>query len=99
MAPWGPCLPIAAGDVRFAPKSGHVQRTSSCPLSANSGHWPRRKKDRLAAVFRNCAAPFSEGSVASGHWQTDALFFELFPDPLKPLVIREGNRPGISKAL
>ena len=25
--------------VRFTPKSGHVQCTSSCPLSANSGHW------------------------------------------------------------
>ena len=26
------------GDVRFTPESGHVQRTSPCPLSANSGH-------------------------------------------------------------
>ena len=25
-------------DVRFTPKSGHVQRTSRCPLWANSGH-------------------------------------------------------------
>jgi hypothetical protein len=24
--------------VRFTPNSGHVQRTSSCPLWANSGH-------------------------------------------------------------
>jgi hypothetical protein len=24
--------------VRFAPESGHVQRTSPCPLCANSGH-------------------------------------------------------------
>ena len=31
-------------DVRFTPKSGHVQRNSACPLSANSGHrvCPRR---------------------------------------------------------
>jgi hypothetical protein len=28
----------AKGDVCFTPKSGHVQRTSRCPLSANSGH-------------------------------------------------------------
>jgi hypothetical protein len=25
-------------DVRFAPNSGHLQRTSRCPLCANSGH-------------------------------------------------------------
>jgi hypothetical protein len=25
-------------DVRFTPESGHVQCTSQCPLSANSGH-------------------------------------------------------------
>ena len=25
-------------DVCFTPKSGHVQRTSPCPLCANSGH-------------------------------------------------------------
>ena len=25
-------------DVRFTPESGHVQRTSRCPLCANSGH-------------------------------------------------------------
>ena len=99
-------LPIATtkadflkNHVRFTPESGRVQRTRPCPLWAKSGHWPRRKKDRLAAVFRNCAAPSSEGSVASGHWQTDALFFELFPHPLEPLVIREGDRAGIPKAL
>jgi hypothetical protein len=28
----------ALGDVRFTPKSGHVQCTSLCPLWANSGH-------------------------------------------------------------
>ena len=28
----------AQADVRFTPKSGHVQCTSACPLSANSGH-------------------------------------------------------------
>jgi hypothetical protein len=26
------------GYVRFTPESGHVRCTSSCPLSANSGH-------------------------------------------------------------
>src|SRR5215470_20258748 len=28
----------AKGDVRFNPESGHVRRTSSCLLWANSGH-------------------------------------------------------------
>ena len=28
----------AKGHVRFTPESGHVQRTSRCPLCANSGH-------------------------------------------------------------
>jgi hypothetical protein len=27
-------------DVRFTPQSGHSQRQSQCPLSANSGHFP-----------------------------------------------------------
>ena len=27
--------------VRFTPESGHVQRTSPCPLCANSGHFRR----------------------------------------------------------
>ena len=36
--------------VGFAPESGHMQCTSQCPLSANSGHYPQKKKDRLAAV-------------------------------------------------
>jgi hypothetical protein len=30
------------------PPSGHVQCNSACPLSANSGHCPPKKKDRLA---------------------------------------------------
>ena len=29
---------FAKPHVRFTPKSGHVQCTSSCPLSARSGH-------------------------------------------------------------
>ena len=28
----------AISHVRFAPESGHVQRTSACPLCARSGH-------------------------------------------------------------
>src|SRR6185295_7889224 len=28
----------AIGDVRFTPESGHVRRTSPCPLRAKSGH-------------------------------------------------------------
>ena len=28
----------------------HVRRKEGCPLSANSGHCPQKKKDRLAAV-------------------------------------------------
>ena len=31
-------------DVRFAPKSGHVQCTRRCPLSANSGQMHRSKQ-------------------------------------------------------
>ena len=31
-------------------KSRHVQRTSRCPLSAKSGSWPYKQKERLAAV-------------------------------------------------
>src|SRR6185369_9718253 len=26
------------GDIRFRSESGHLQRTSACPLSANTGH-------------------------------------------------------------
>ena len=29
---------VQNGDVRFTPKSGHVQCNSACPLCANSGH-------------------------------------------------------------
>src|SRR5215510_13096827 len=56
-----------------------------------------KRKDRLAAVFRSVLV--MTRSIASRHWQTDALFFELFPYPLNPLVIREGDRAGIPKAL
>ena len=35
----------ALTDVRFAPESRHVQRTSRCPLSANSGHCQHRVDD------------------------------------------------------
>jgi hypothetical protein len=32
------CCLATKVDVRFTPESGHLQCTSSCPLSANSGH-------------------------------------------------------------
>ena len=33
--------------VRFTPKSGHLQRTSPCPLCANSGHAAHTSLDHL----------------------------------------------------
>jgi hypothetical protein len=38
----------ATSHVRFTPKSGHWQRTSPCPLWANSGLMQRSKKDRYS---------------------------------------------------
>src|SRR5262245_49093334 len=46
-----------------------------------------KRKDRLAAVFRNCCVLVMTRSIASGHWQTEALFFEFFPYPFKLLVV------------
>ena len=37
--------------VRFAPESRHLQRTNSCPLSANSGHLLTHE---VRSVARNC---------------------------------------------
>ena len=51
-----------AGNVRFTPESGSVQRTSRCPLWANSGHRIHKQKDRLAAVFDEAINLLREGS-------------------------------------
>jgi len=39
-------LRFKPANVRFTPNSGHVQRTSACPLSANSGHYLTRSLRR-----------------------------------------------------
>jgi hypothetical protein len=57
----------AKGHVRSAPKSGHLQRTSACPLSANSGHGPRGKASLFGSGHQH--APnfqlFAHGALES----------------------------------
>ena len=47
----------AKRDVRFAPESGHVRCTSSCPQSANSGH-------RVAYSITSSARASNVGGIA-----------------------------------
>ena len=93
----------ATSHVRFAPncdrESGLPQTVMSalppkadiCGAKADVRFGPiadiRQKEDRLAAVFRNCCVLVMRKSIASGHWQTEALFFEFFPYPFKLLVV------------
>ena len=41
----------AQADVRFTPKSGHVQCTSVCPLCAKSGHWSLFRQGSFPQAF------------------------------------------------
>jgi len=64
-------------DVCFTPKSGHVQRTSRCPLSAISGHrQSSKKKDRLAAISAKFVLMFNQAASAV------VFFFMHAPNPL-----------------
>ena len=57
-------------NVRFTPKSGHVQCNSACPLCANSGHQPRFEMTGVARrptarVLAHC--PFCSTRLFSDH--------------------------------
>jgi hypothetical protein len=58
----------ANGHVRFTPKSGHVQCTSSCLLWANSGHPSPR--DPFPDCFRFCQRRHRIGSPQPAADQT-----------------------------
>ena len=57
--------------VRFTPKSGHVQRTSRCPLCANSGHsaiYSITSSARPISVFRDVQAERLGGLEIDGQF-------------------------------
>ena len=51
----------AKGHVRFTPESGHVQCTSPCPLSANSGLM-QRSKQHLYSITSSARASSNGGT-------------------------------------
>ena len=55
---------MTLANVRFTPKSGHVQCTSVCPLCAKSGH-QRTSSEAVLLVFRGpCCKPFNASAMA-----------------------------------
>ena len=81
--------------VRFTPKSGHVQRTSRCPLCAKSGH-PRNYQIGLECT----CVPLSASRAILGGRQNQSASGSL-SDPLARMVVgldefRNQNVPSIS---
>ena len=69
-------------DVRFTPNSGHLQRTSPCPLCANSGHSaancvPSRMRNKKTAL--GIRRPLSGTRVATGGTGAGALVLQTEP--------------------